>query len=188
MTLPKAIICDIDGVLADHRHRLHFVDLDYVPKCNHWVTGSEEDIPWPSCKDRFSFWKCDYEAFHAAIDKDIINHHVEEIITRFGEWISKGKEDELPFREIIFVTGRSEKYRGQTKAWLYKCDTAPYTLFMRPDFTHEGRPDHRPSHVVKREIYEREIKGKYEVLFAMDDNEECCQMYKSLGITTLKVM
>ena len=29
MTLPKAIIVDLDGTLCDHRHRLHFVENEW---------------------------------------------------------------------------------------------------------------------------------------------------------------
>ena len=43
-------------------------------------------------------------------------------------------------------------------------------------------------HEVKREIYEREIKDKYDVLFVLEDHEKCARMYKELGLTVLKVM
>jgi hypothetical protein len=65
---------------------------------------------------------------------------------------------------IIFVTGRSEKYRAETIAWLKKHSEAlAFELLMRP--TNDTRKDY----IVKAELYNKHIKGKHEVMFALDD-------------------
>lgn len=46
--------------------------------------------------------------------------------------------------------------------------------------------DTRPSAEVKRSLYESAIKGRYDVMFAIDDLEENIEMFKSLGIKTLQ--
>ena len=46
--------------------------------------------------------------------------------------------------------------------------------------------DNRTSAEVKRSLYESVIKGRYDVMFAIDDLEENIEMFKSLGIKTLQ--
>lgn len=57
----------------------------------------------------------------------------------------------------------------------------PYEIFGR----NEG--DRRSSIIVKKEIYEKEVEGKYNVLMAFDDDQEVVDMYKSKGIFASKV-
>ena len=55
-------------------------------------------------------------------------------------------------------------------------------LFMRP------AGDTRDDRIVKREIYEREIKGKYNVLWVLDDRNKVVDMWRrELGLTCLQV-
>lgn len=206
MSLPKAIIVDLDGTLCDHRHRLHWVDPSYNPlfELVKWKVGDNHTFDiWKHRTEKYHFER-NYEAFYAMMDKDTLNHWCAQIIDsmrfRFAE-----RHKEVC---VIFVTGRPEKYWNQTIYWLDRnglpTDEKYMKLFMRPDFLppHEClfadwstpgcedpacKPDHRPSHEVKREIYKKEIEGKYDVLFCLEDNEECAHMYKSLGLTVLKV-
>lgn len=52
---------------------------------------------------------------------------------------------------------------------------------MRPD------GDHRPDYVIKREIYEREIKDKYDVIGVFEDRQRCVDMWRALGLTCFQV-
>lgn len=86
----------------------------------------------------------------------------------------------LDFSHIIYLTGRPEKYRDMTTEWLGKNDLDFHCyshLFMRPD------GDHRPDYVIKREIYEREIKDKYDVIGVFEDRQQCVDMWRALGLT-----
>jgi len=178
VSLPKAMIVDLDGTLCDHRHRIHLAENG------------------------------DYECFYAAMSEDKVNIPIREIIRRFGIVDQGWRLYEL---DILFFTGRPKRYREKTINWLNEADLdTSYTLFMRPDYLPgqdiyfdlhdpsqcniEGcdcrnlKTDNRPAHIVKKETYESQIKNKYDVLFVIDDSEECCQMYKNLGLTVLKVM
>jgi len=193
MTLPKAIICSLDGTLSDHRHRLHFVKKPFIDSIygNLWIDGGP-----------------DWEAFYAAMDKDKVNEAV-DLIASAAFWYNCSNDNDP---DMIFITGRPERYRDQTEKWLaqpaLKWAIEPehgVKLFMRPDFliNCEGHflasdavkcpkcsdetPDHRPSHVVKKEIFEREIAGKYDILFALESCDDAIEMYRGLGITCLKV-
>jgi len=84
---------------------------------------------------------------------------------------------------ILFVSGRQEKVRTETLAWLLRYGLLFGTnrLLMRPT------GDTRKDAIVKREIFEREIRGKYNIDFVLDDRLQVCRMWHSLGLTVLRV-
>jgi len=179
MSLPKAIILEIDGVLSDDSKRRHFLAS--------WYNQNTREF------------EPDFESYHAACFDDPSN-----------EWCNQILSD-LHHIYLIFITNRPEKYWNETVYWLDKNDMPTdekyMKLFMRPDSItcHQNNydckgygdkycqncpvsmPDNRPSHEVKRDIYEREIAGKYDVMFVIERDEACCEMYKSLGLTVLCV-
>jgi len=81
---------------------------------------------------------------------------------------------------ILFVTGREKKYKPitelQIKDWI---DPDYYCLFTRKD------NDFRQDTEIKREIYQEKIKDRYNIIFAIDDNAEIVELWRSLGIATL---
>lgn len=81
---------------------------------------------------------------------------------------------------ILFITGRDEKCRKETESFLDFKYPVTYRLLMRP----KGSLD--TDAVVKDKLL-RQIKDDYNILFAIDDKEENCIIYKNYGITTLKV-
>ena len=82
----------------------------------------------------------------------------------------------------IFVTGREEKYRDMTVEWLYNADIGIWhRLLMRPT------GDKRNDTIIKREIYEREIAGKFNVEYCLDDRDRIVALWRSLGLTCLQV-
>ena len=83
---------------------------------------------------------------------------------------------------VIFVTGRDEKYREMTERWLYEkliCNWI--TLRMRPT------GDTRRDDIVKREIYETHIKGKYNVVLVLDDRDRTVAYWRSEGLPCWQV-
>lgn len=84
---------------------------------------------------------------------------------------------------IIFCTGREEKYRELTEKWIedYGSDNfGLQKLFMRAD------GDYRKDAIIKKEIYEREIKDKYEVIFCVDDRQQVVDSWRELGLVCLQ--
>lgn len=80
--------------------------------------------------------------------------------------------------QLIFMSGRSEKYRVQTETFLtQKFHPDEYLLYMRKD------DDSRRDSVVKLEMFNQHIQGKYNVSFVLDDRlqviEEC---WEKLGL------
>lgn len=85
--------------------------------------------------------------------------------------------------EIVFVTGRSEKFRKHTVEWLKSQfgSFVDYCLFMRPD------GDHRPDYELKKEIYKKHIKDNFDVLGVFEDRDQVVKMWRELGLTCYQV-
>lgn len=82
---------------------------------------------------------------------------------------------------IVLVSGRKDTYKQQTVEWLHKYGIPFNELHMRKG------DDVRKDAVVKKEIYEAEIKGKYNVLFVLDDRNQVVDMWRDEGLTCLQV-
>jgi predicted kinase len=93
----------------------------------------------------------------------------------------------VPETEWIFVSGRDECCRVETELWLARHfgtdrPSSPFlALFMRPV------DDMRDDRIVKREIYEREIQGKYNVLFVLDDRNKVVEQWRAMGLPCFQV-
>lgn len=82
---------------------------------------------------------------------------------------------------IIFMSGRSDKYREQTQRWLNKYHFNEVPLFMRS----EG--DNRRDCEVKKELFDKYIKDKYNVTLVLDDRNQVVELWRSLGLTCWQV-
>ena len=146
----QVYIVDIDGTIADLSHRLHHIQGD----------------------------KKDWDAFHAACDKDTpIKDVVDVVITLEG----------LINTRLIFVTGRPESSRVKTQKWLAKTWGIEYDLedweedlYMRCD------GDFRPDFEIKKEIYEHHLKN-LTIAGVFEDRKQVVEMWRSLGLTCFQV-
>jgi hypothetical protein len=68
-----------------------------------------------------------------------------------------------------------------TKQWLDKYDV-PYNFI---EIRQEG--DHRADNIVKREMYEKHIKDRYNVLYVLDDRKQVIDEWRRLGLFVLDV-
>ncbi len=134
-TLPRAIICDLDGTLA-------------------LLNG-----------------RSPYDATHC--DADLLNEPVAAIVRRFQE----------TGHEIIFLSGREDKFREPTLRFLTQHLGAefPYQLIMR------ASGDMRKDAVIKQELLEREIVPGWCVDFVLDDRNQVVDMWRGLGLTCMQV-
>lgn len=82
--------------------------------------------------------------------------------------------------DIIIITGRKEDGRTQTEEWL-KTYNVPYDrLYMR------GESDFTKSDSFKEKILKTFILPKYNVLFAIDDDDKCVKMFRNNGLICLQ--
>lgn len=104
------------------------------------------------------------------VGQDDINPPVERIVKNIGEDVF-----------LLIVSGRDEICRPQTAGWLTSHDIMFDGLFMRPEGNNED------DRIIKRRIYEENIKDKYNVLFVLDDRDKVVRMWRDLGLTCLQV-
>jgi predicted kinase len=123
-SLPKAIICDLDGTLA--------------------LMGNRDP----------------YDATES--DKDTLNEVVANVLKTFSD---KGYN-------ILLVSGREEIFREPTLRFLEKFAVSYQQLWMRK------AKDYRKDAIIKKEIFDREVAGKYYIEFVLDDRDQVVEMWR----------
>lgn len=83
--------------------------------------------------------------------------------------------------EVIFVSGRMVKDVEPTLAWLTMHNFPTTYLYMR------AIDDTRKDSIVKQEIYEECIKGKFNVLYVLDDRSQVVRMWREQGLVCWQV-
>jgi predicted kinase len=123
-SLPKAIICDLDGTLA--------------------LMGNRDP----------------YDASES--NKDHLNEAVANVLKTFS---GNGYH-------ILLVSGREETFRAPTLQFLEKFAVPYQQLWMR------NAKDYRKDAIIKREIFDREVAGKYCIEFVLDDRDQVVEMWR----------
>ena len=109
---------------------------------------------------------------------DIVKCDTDELNKTIAWIVYAARKDNIL---IIITSGRKEEFRERTKIWLDINGVSYDQLFMRAD------DDNRKDAVVKQEIYDEEIKGKYNVRFILDDRQSVVDMWRANGLTCLQV-
>ena len=135
---PVAFV-DLDGVLADVRHRLHH------------LTGRRKD----------------WDAFFAAAPDDDLHPEGKAVVERLREE-----------HEVVYLTGRPERCRADTEAWLARHGLDGHELVMR-----SGR-DRRPAAVVKVEVIARRFADR-QVAVVVDDDDRVVAAMRRAGHAVL---
>jgi len=95
--------------------------------------------------------------------------------------LNKPVADIIKGRNIIFVSGREDKDREPTIRFLVKHGIECLELFMRKT------GDFRKDAIIKKEIFDEHIRGKYNVDFVLDDRNQVVELWRSIGLTCLQV-
>jgi phosphoglycolate phosphatase-like HAD superfamily hydrolase len=132
---PSCVVIDIDGVLADVRHRLHH------------VAGRPKD----------------WDAFFAAASADPLLEP--------GARLAR---DVASSHTVVYLTGRPERLRSDTEAWLRRHELPPGTVVMRP----EG--DRRPATLVKLAAL-RKLRRRSTVALVVDDDAGVLDAARAAG-------
>jgi predicted kinase len=104
--------------------------------------------------------------------EDLENYPVTRVLTRLSEMTDK------PFlnNKIIIFTGRDGKYRKETEDWLDLHNIHYDEFYIRA----EG--DDRKDSVIKKEMYETHVKGRYQILGVFDDRPQVRRMWIDEGL------
>lgn len=83
--------------------------------------------------------------------------------------------------QIIILTGRSEEYREVCAEWCRKHSVFYDALLMRP------AGDNRNDAVVKSDLWDEHISGKFDVVMHYDDRNRVCKALRKKGIKVAQV-
>jgi len=169
--LGKWIICDIDGTIAEISHRLHFVKKTCAD-CGHLLDGQ-------NCVAGGVHDKKDWKSFFAEMMDDDVRTDIRDMILDYKE---KGYS-------IIFVSGRPDNYRDETKYWL------TYTAFKDIKFV-EGEDyatilmrragDRRSDNETKKDILETYF-NKNDIELVIDDRPRVIKMWREQNLKVMDV-
>jgi predicted kinase len=133
-TLPKAIICDLDGTLA-------------------FLCG----------RNPYDATNCDLDQLNKPVANTLRNYE------KFGY-------------KIILVSGRQDTAREKTESWLKQHGINYEILLMRK------AKDMRKDAIIKKEIFDTFIAGKYFIEFTLDDRDQVVDMWRNeLGLACFQV-
>lgn len=158
-SLPNAIMCDLDGTLA--------LIGDRTP--------------------------------YDATDCDLKDHPNWPVINTVLAMHEKGYK-------VLFMSGRDQKYRPETIRFIEKycrvnnptftqdvLETSPtvpipYELHMRGETAPDPeKMDQRKDSIIKEELFDKYVNGKYNVLFVLDDRDQVVDTWRSMGLTCYQI-
>ena len=118
-------------------------------------------------------------------DKDPPNTPVVECIKGMYQYlvIRAIAEKKDPTKvKVLFTSGREEKYREPTERFLAEhLPGIPYELHMRKT------GDMRKDAIIKREMFDNEIRGRYNILFVLDDRNQVVDNWREMGLHCFQV-
>ena len=157
--MKKVIICDIDGTIADVRHRLPYIQNE---------DGSKRSKP-------------DWAAFHAAC---VYDPPFEDVILMVDMLRQGSCGCGYAPLDLHFLSGRNAVAREVTQQWLEKHfgDFGFYhALSMRK------ANDRRPDHIIKLEMVRELGLTPDKVLCIFDDRQSVVDMWRENGYRCLQV-
>lgn len=83
--------------------------------------------------------------------------------------------------QIIYLSGREDTHRPQTQTFFRRHHCPPGPLYMR------RTGDHRKDWVVKGELFDAHVRGRYDVKFVLDDRNQVVNYWRHLGLICLQV-
>lgn len=94
----------------------------------------------------------------------------------------------INYAKLFIFSGRTDTCRDLTEEWLEKNDIEYDELYMRRADHLDEKGNKVPDTVVKAEMIEKYIRGKYNVLLWFDDRPVVCRMLEDVyGINVAKI-
>ena len=151
-----------------------------------WMNGTKYPKPEPYIADRSlsPVVLCDIDgtiALHEGnrspydytkVSGDAINENVAWLVEILG-----GEHN------VVFMSGREDSCRADTEQWLM--DTLG--MAFPPELHMRTAGDKRHDDVVKGELFDKHIRGKYDVRLVLDDRDRVVKLWREMGLTCLQV-
>lgn len=120
----------------------------------------------------------DFKSFHEKANSPIWSWKKISLFNLLNNYTELGYK-------VILLTARSEEIRHQTYNYLIK--SGGTILKGKPILLMRKIGDTRPAHEMKEELLLEQMKNYY-IEFAIDDEQENCEMFRNYGILTFKVI
>ena len=121
----------------------------------------------------------DYTQVHT----DTVDPVVSDIVRRYR---SADPMEENPLY-VLIVSGRDDTCKEVTEKWLQD-NHIPYDeIHMRDTNAVDEDGKKLDDRVIKKDIYDKWIKNRYNVRFVLDDRNRVVEMWRSLGLKVLQV-
>jgi predicted kinase len=105
------------------------------------------------------------------VSEDIVDENIKRIINL-----------ESSHGLVIILSGRDGSCYNETKQWLLDNNVKFFHLYMRE------AGDSRPDWIIKNEIFQQEIAGKYFIRYVLDDRDQVVDLWRNkLGLPTYQV-
>ena len=133
------------------------------------------------------------------VDMDGTLAHMDGRISRHGEKVAAYRDDDahddtlddavanivgMAYQngyKVIVFTGRKAKSLPVAKKWLKDNGVQYDEIHARMD------NDKRADTIVKKEMYQAFVEGKYKVKYIIDDRPSVCRMWRELGLKVMQV-
>lgn len=175
-TMPLYIF-DLDGTLADLKHRRHFVEKPRCMDCGirtGAVTCGNCGLTRP---DGAPAWRPNWDAFHAACVNDtpiaaIIDVHTRLHMSRADIWV---------------WSGRMETVRAQTVEWLHT-NTFFYSHDQETALKMRPAGDYTPDDVLKESwLHAMSPEDRTRLVMVFDDRDRVVNMWRRNGVVCAQV-
>lgn len=113
------------------------------------------------------------------VGEDAVDKSIRDIVNSY--YNQRVIMDETPRVTIVLMSGRDGSCRPETEQWLKDNRIKYDLLYMRTD------GDSRKDSTVKEELFEANVRGKYNVLFVLDDRNQMVDKWRSMGLKCLQV-
>lgn len=121
----------------------------------------------------------DYTQVHT----DIVDEVVVDIVRRYRN-VDIMEEKSL---YTIIVSGRDDTCRAATEMWLAANHIPFDELHMRDHTLLDEQGKKLDDRIIKKDLYDKWIKNRYNVRFVLDDRNRVVDMWRSLGLKVLQV-
>lgn len=144
------------------------------------------DLPWCLIVDidgtlAHSTGRSPYD--YTQVLTDEVDEEIRDMVNRYRTPDALGN----PANYIIIVSGRDDTCKEDTLQWLNDNGVYFDELHMRDTEAVDKDGNKLDDTVIKKDIYNKWIKNRYNVRFVLDDRNRVVDMWRSLGLKVLQV-
>lgn len=120
---------------------------------------------------------------YTKVSTDIVDENVAQIVRKYA-----GDTNDLFSADtyIIIVSGRDVTCQNDTVNWLVENQIPFHEIYMRDNTLVDKNGNKLDDTVIKRDIYNKWIKNRFNVRFVLDDRDRVVKMWRAEGLKVLQ--